>query len=333
MKFLRTIFIITIFTTFGFSAEYILKFSHVVNENTPKGKAADYFEKKLEELSEGRIDVKVYPSSKLYSDNDAIKALKNNSIQMAAPSFAKLSKTVPQLGLFDLPFLFEDMNHLHKVLDGKIGEKLFNLVNEKQKDYMAISFWDNHFKQLTTSSKKPLIMPDDIKGQKFRVMSSDVLVEQFKVLNAKSKNLSFSKVFEELEKGLIDGQENTISNIYSNKLYKVQKHLTLTNHGYLGYLVVISRKFWKSLPWELKRNVMQAMAEATEKERFWAKELNNKKLDKIKRYAKNTKKIQIHTLNSKQIKAWQKSVKPIYSKFYSNKKIGKSLIQGVLELK
>ncbi|MCV6608975.1 MAG: TRAP transporter substrate-binding protein [Campylobacterales bacterium] len=331
MKVLKGLVATAMVATSVMAAEYTLKFSHVVSSNTPKGKAADYFEKRLEELSGGRIDVQVYPSSQLYKDSAALKALRLNSIQMAAPSFSKFGKLVPQLALFDLPFLFDNMDHLHKVQDGKVGEKLKQMVNKK--GFIALSFWDNHFKQLSTSRSTPLIKPSDAKGQKFRIMSSKVLEAQFQAVKANPQMMPFSEVYSGLQQGVIDGQENTNSNIYTKKFHEVQRHLTLTNHGYLGYLVVMSKKFWKSLPRDLQGKVVQAMNEATEKERMWAEELNNEQLAKIKAYAKKTGKLDVHVLSKKEVQAWKDAVSPIYSKFYSKKKIGKDLIEGALEAK
>jgi C4-dicarboxylate-binding protein DctP len=237
-----------------FGADYVLKFSHVVSENTPKGKAANFFEKRLEELSKGKIDVQVYPNSQLYKDKEVLKALKLNSAQMACPSFSKFTKMVPQLALFDLPFLFRDMEHVHKVEDGEVGQKLKDLVAAK--GFVVLGYWDNAFKQLT-SSKKALLMPQDAKGQKFRIMSSKVLEEQFKAVGAIPQVMPFSEVYSALQQGVIDGQENTNSNIYTKKFYEVQKYMTVSNHGYLGYMVVMSKKFWESLPKDLQEAVLQ----------------------------------------------------------------------------
>jgi len=327
-KVLKGVIAASILATSVFAAEYTLKFSHVVSENTPKGKAAKFFEQRLEELSGGRIDVQVYPSSQLYGDKAVLKAIRLNSVQMACPSFSKFGKIVPQLALFDLPFLFKDIDHLHRVQDGPVGEKLKAMVTKK--GIVALDFWDNNFKQLSTSKDKPLIKPSDAKGQKFRIMSSKVLEAQFKILGANPQMMPFSEVYSGLQQGVIDGQENTISNIYTKKFYEVQKHLTLTNHGYLGYLVVMSKKFWNSLPSDLKTDVKQAMKEATAKERIYAQELNTEQLNKIKAYAEKTGKLQIHTLSKAQIQAWKDAVSPIYPQFYSDKKIGKDLILGAL---
>ncbi len=312
------------------AADYTLKFSHVVSENTPKGKAAIFFEQRLEALSKGAIDVQIYPSKQLYNDKAVLKAIRLNSVQMAAPSFSKFGKIVPQLALFDLPFLFKDIDHLHRVQDGEVGKKLKDMVIKK--GIIALNFWDNHFKQLS-SSKKALITPDDAKGQKFRIMSSKVLEAQFKAIGANPQMMPFSEVYSALQQGVIDGQENTNSNIYTKKFYEVQTDLSVTNHGYLGYLVVMSKKFWKSLPSNLQANVVQAMNEATDKEREYAEELNTKQFNLIKEYADKTGKLKIHVLTKAQIQKWRDAVSPIYSKFYSKKKIGEDLIKAAINTK
>jgi len=312
------------------AAEYTLKFSHVVSENTPKGKAAKYFEKRLEELSKGAIDVQVYPSKQLYNDKAVLKAIRLDSVQMAAPSFSKFGKIVPQLALFDLPFLFKDIDQLHRVQDGEVGKKLKAMVTKK--GIVALNFWDNHFKQLS-SSKKALIVPEDAKGQKFRIMSSKVLEAQFQAVGANPQMMPFSEVYSALQQGVIDGQENTNSNMYTKKFYEVQTDISITNHGYLGYLVVMSKKFWNKLPANLQKDVIQAMNEATEKERMYAEELNTKQFNLIKEYADKTGKLKIHVLTKAQIQKWRDAVSPIYSKFYSKKKIGEDLIKAAIATK
>ncbi|WP_108064182.1 TRAP transporter substrate-binding protein [Poseidonibacter lekithochrous] len=316
--------------TSGLAAEYTLKFSHVVSPNTPKGKAADFFEKRLEKLSAGKIDVQVYPSSQLYKDNAVLKALRLNSVQMAAPSFSKFGKIVPQLALFDLPFLFKDIDHLHRVQDGEVGQALKDKVTAK--GIVALNFWDNGFKQLS-SNKKPLLVPADAKGQKFRIMSSKVLEAQFHAVGANPQMMPFSEVYSGLQQGVIDGQENTNSNIFTKKFHEVQKHLTITDHGYLGYLVVMSKKFWNKLPADLQANVTQAMNEATEKEREYAQELNDSQLAEIKAYAEKTGKLKIYNLTADQKEAWRNAVSKIYPEFYSDRKIGKDLIEKTLTTK
>ncbi len=312
------------------AADFVLKFSHVVSENTPKGKAAVFFEKRLEELSKGRIDVQVYPSSQLYKDKAVLKAIKLDSVQMACPSFSKFGKFVPNLALFDLPFLFKDIDQLHRVQDSAVGQKLKDMVTAK--GYVALDFWDNAFKQFT-SSKHELVKPSDAKGQKFRIMSSKVLEAQFKAVGANPQMMPFSEVYSALQQGVIDGQENTNSNIYTKKFYEVSKYMTVSNHGYLGYLVVLSKKFWNSLPADLQAATKQAMKEATAKEREWAVELDKSQFAEIEKYAKETGKLAITVLTPEQADEWRKVMSSIYPKFYDDKVIGKDLIEAAINTK
>ncbi len=326
MKLLKGILSIAVAASLSMAAQYVIKFSHVVSPDTPKGKAADYFAKRVEELSHGKIEVKVFPNAQLCGDKVVLRKLKFGTVQMAAPSFSKFTGLVPQLALFDLPFLFKNEAHLHKVLDGEVGQKLLKMVDKK--GYVALAYWDNGFKQLT-DSKRPLIKPDDCRGLKFRVMSSKVLIEQFKALGAIPVVLPFSEVYSALQQGVVDGQENTISNIYTKKFYEVQRYMTLTNHGYLGYMVVMSKKFWNRLPDNLKAVIKQAIKEATAKERVWAKELNDEQFAKIKEYAQKTGKLEIDTLTPEQRAVWEKKLRSIYPKFYNM--IGKDLIEKAIK--
>ncbi len=326
MKLLKGFLSVALLASLSMAAQYVIKFSHVVAADTPKGKAAVYFGKRLEELSHGKIKVEVYPNAQLGSDKVVLRKMKFNAVQMAAPTFSKFTGLVPQLGLFDLPFLFKDENHLHKVLDGKVGQKLMDMVTKK--GYVALAYWDNGFKVMT-DDKRPLIKPEDCKGLKFRVMSSKVLIEQFKALGAIPVVLPFSEVYSALQQGVVNGQENTISNIYTKKFYEVQRYMTITNHGYLGYLVVMSKKFWNRLPNDLKADVKEAIKEATAKERVWAKELNNEQLNEIKAYAKKTGKLEIDYLTPQQRALWVKKLRAIYPEFYST--IGKNLIEEAIK--
>jgi len=200
------------------------------------------------------------------------------------------------------------------------------------KGIIALDFWDNGFKQLSSSSKA-LINPEDAKGQKFRIMSSKVLEAQFHAVDANPQMMPFSEVYSGLQQGVIDGQENTNSNIYTKKFHEVQEHLTITNHGYLGYLVVMSKKFWKSLPADLQANVKQAMKEATAKEREFAQELDQSQLALIKEYAQKTGDLKIYELTAEQKEAWRNAVSKIYPEFYSDRKIGKDLIEKTIATK
>ncbi|WP_024955309.1 TRAP transporter substrate-binding protein [Sulfurospirillum arcachonense] len=325
-KFVKIIAATAVLASATFAADYTIKFSHVVSANTPKGKAADYFAKRVKELTEGRVEVKVFPSSQLYTDKAVMKALKIGNVQMAAPSFSKFTSLVPQLQIFDLPFLFKDVNHVHAAMDGEVGKAMKDLVTKK--GFVALSYWDNGFKHLS-SNKKALIEPKDAAGQKFRIMSSKVIEAQFLAVKANPQVLPFSEVYSALQQGVVDAAENPLSNFYTKKFYEVQTDLTLSSHGYLGYLVVMSKKFWKKLPADLKPKIMQAMDEATAMNRKLAAELEASYLAKIKAYADKTGKLKIHTLSDAQKEAWRKVTAVVYPDFY--KVIGEDLIKKAQE--
>jgi C4-dicarboxylate-binding protein DctP len=321
-KFIKIATAIAFLATASMAAEYTIKFSHVVSANTPKGKAADFFAKRVAELTGGKVEVKVFPSSQLYTDKAVMKALQIGNVQMAAPSFSKFTSLVPQLQLFDLPFLFRDVDHLHAVMDGKVGQKLKDMVTKK--GFVALDYWDNGFKQLS-SNKKALIWPKDAKGQKFRIMSSKVLEAQFKALGANPQVLPFSEVYSALQQGVVDAAENPLSNFYTKKFNEVQSDLTLSNHGYLGYLVVMSKRFWNKFPDDLKPKILQAMKEATAYERKEAATLESQFLADIEEYAKKTGKLKIHRLTPEEVDAWRKATQVIYPQFYGV--IGEDLIK------
>lgn len=320
-KWMKIFFALMVVSSLAYAKTYTIKFSHVVSPSTPKGKAADYFAKRVEEITNGQVKVKVFPNSSLYNDKAVMMALKLGNAQMAVPSFSKFTSLVPQLQLFDLPFLFKDIDHLHRVMDGEVGAKLKSLVTAK--GFVALDYWDNGFKQFS-SSIKPILLPEDAAGQKFRIMSSKVLEEQFLAVKANPQVLPFSEVYSALQQGVVDAAENPLSNFYTKKFNEVQAHLTMSNHGYLGYLVVASKKFWKKLPKDLQAKVKQAMDEATEYNRKLAVELEADYIAKIKAYANKTGNLEIHELNNAQKEAWRKATSTIYPEFYDV--IGKDLI-------
>jgi C4-dicarboxylate-binding protein DctP len=298
----------------------VIKFSHVVAIDTPKGQAAEYFKKLVEERSNGEIKVEVYPNSSLFNDNDVMTPLMTNAVQMAAPSFSKFTKFAPQLQLVDLPFLFDDADHLHRVLEGKVGQAILDKVGTK--GLVGLSFWDSGFKQL--SANKPLINPEDAAGLKFRIMSSKVLEAQFKALDANPQVLPFSEVYSALQQGVVDAAENPMSNFFTKKFHEVQKDLTLSNHGYLGYLVVTNKIFWKSLNDQQRELISQAMKEATIFGNQLALDMDKTYLAKVKESGKTI----VHELTPEQRKAWKKKLVPVYPEFYDS--IGKDLIDGAL---
>ncbi|HEY6897152.1 MAG TPA: DctP family TRAP transporter solute-binding subunit, partial [Rhodocyclaceae bacterium] len=208
----------------------VIKFSHVVAHDTPKGLAAEFFKKKAEELTKGKVKVEVYPNSTLYKDKEEMEALQLGAVQMLAPSLAKFGPLgVKEFEAFDLPYIFDDYNELHKVTQGPVGQQL--LAKLEPKGIKGLAYWDNGFKSF--SANTPIKTPADLKGKKMRIQSSKVLEEEIRALGGLPQVMAFSEVYQALQTGVVDGTENPISNLYTQKMHEVQKHLTLTEHGYL----------------------------------------------------------------------------------------------------
>ena len=291
-----------------------IRFSHVVSENTPKGWAANEFAARVNKALEGKYEVIVFPNSQLYDDNQAIEALSAGFIEMAAPSASKFVGSVPALQLFDMPFLFPNINTVHKVVDGKIGDDIRQMFIDRKLGIKLMTFWDNAFKQFSDNIR-PLLKPADFKGVKFRIMSSDVLEAQMDGLGAVGLKLPFSEVYNALEQGVVDGQENTASNIYTKKFHEVQKYMTFSNHGYLGYAVIMNQKFWDKLPADAQQVITKTLKDVTALEREKAIELDKEQGQLIRDYAKKSGKLKIYDLTPAQTAALQKAMKPVHDKF------------------
>src|SRR5690349_10930263 len=241
-------------------APIVIKFSHVVASDTPKGKASEKFKELAEKYTNGKVKVEVYPNSTLYKDKEELEALQLGAVQMLAPSNSKFGPMgVKEFEVFDLPYIIPSLDALRKVTEGPIGAKMLKLLEPK--GMIGLAYWDNGFKQM--SANKQLRMPEDYKGLKFRIQSSKVLEAQFRLLGAIPQVMAFSEVYQALQTGVVDGQENTPSNMFTQKFHEVQKYTTLTNHGYIGYVVVVNKKFWDDLPADVRGQLEKAMAEAT----------------------------------------------------------------------
>lgn len=324
LTFLKVIAITAFCISSSIAAEYTIKLTHVVSPNTPKGKGADFLAKRVNELTHGRVEVIVYPNSQLYGDGEEIKALKLGNVHIAMPSFSKFTSMVPEMQLFDLPFLFRDANHVHTVLDGEVGQIIKDKVTSK--GFVAIDYWDAGFKHFS-SSKKAIVMPNDAQGQKLRIMKSHVLEAQCNVMGAIPVFLPFAAVYSALRQGSVDGAENPLSNFYTKNFYEVQTDLTLSSHGYLGYLVIMSESFWRKFPTDLKPMILQAVKEATAYERQLVTQDDAETLEKLEMYSKTSNHFKIYTLSAEQKEVWQKTMEAIYPQFYSV--IGEDLIKKV----
>ncbi|MDO8207145.1 MAG: TRAP transporter substrate-binding protein [Gallionella sp.] len=300
------------------AGEIIIKFSHVVAPDTPKGQAAERFKQVAEKLTKGKVRVEIYPNSQLYKDREEIEALQSGAVQMLAPSLSKFGPMgVPEFQLFDLPFLFPNQEVLHRVMDGEVGKKLFAKLDSK--GVTGLAFWDNGFKQM--SSNKPMHSVSDLNGLKMRIQSSKVLSAQMKALGANPQVMAFSEVYTALQQGVVDGTENPVSNFYTQKMHEVQKHMTISNHGYLGYAVIVNKAFWDGLPADVRTALNQAMKEASNYESFIAQKDNDAALAKVIA-AKTTT---VYYLTPAERAEWQKTLLPLQKEFESV--IGADLIK------
>jgi C4-dicarboxylate-binding protein DctP len=298
-------------------APIIIKFSHVVATDTPKGRAAERFKDLAEKLTKGRVKVEVYPNSQLYKDKEELEALQLGAVQMLAPSLAKFAPLgVKEFEAFDLPYIFPTKAALYTVTEGQIGKNL--LMKLEPKGITGLAYWDNGFKVM--SANKPLHMPADFRGLKMRIQSSKVLDAQMRALGANPQVLAFSEVYQALQTGVVDGTENPPSNMYTQKMHEVQKHVTVSNHGYLGYAVIVNKKFWDGLPADVRGQLQQAMADATKYEKAIAQQDNDMAMDAIRKAGKTT----IYNLNPQEQAAWRKALLPVQKQM--EERVGKDLI-------
>ncbi|MES2832630.1 MAG: TRAP transporter substrate-binding protein [Pseudomonadota bacterium] len=298
----------------------VIKFSHVVASETPKGKGAERFKELAERMTKGRVRIELHPNSTLYSDKDEMEALQLGAVQMLAPSLAKFGLLgVREFEVFDLPFMFANKESLYRVTDGVIGKSLFAKLEAK--GIVGLAYWDNGFKVM--SANRSLIAPADFQGLKMRVQSSKVLDAQMRMLGASPQVMAFSEVYRALETGVVDGTENPPSNVYTQKMHMVQKNLTVSNHGYLGYAVIVNKKFWDGLPTELRNTLNAAMKEATRYSNAIAQKENDDALNLIRQAGTTT----VHVLADKEKAEWYRVLLPVRKEMEA--RIGKDLIAAV----
>ena len=298
----------------------VIKFSHVVSADTPKGKAAAFFAQKADELTKGKVKVEVYGNSTLYKDKEEMEALQLGAVQMLAPSLAKFGPLgVKEFEVFDLPYIFDGYDQLHKVTTGDVGKGLLSKLEAK--GIRGLAYWDNGFKSF--SANTPIKMPADLKGKKLRIQSSKVLEEQIRALGALPQQMAFSEVYQALQTGVVDGTENPVSNLYTQKMHEVQKYLTMTEHGYLGYAVIVNKKFWDGLPADIRKQLDDAMEQSTRYANQIAKIENDTALEGVKKAGKTA----VHVPSKEERAAFKKALVPVHQKMES--RIGKETIQSV----
>ena len=301
--------------------EIVIKFSHVTNtDKHPKGIAASLLEKRVNKEMNGKACMQVFPNSTLYDDNKVLEAMLNGDVHMAAPSLSKFEKFTKKFRIFDLPFVFKDVAAVDRFQNSEDGEKLKNAM--KRRGLIGLAFWHNGMKQMSAS--RPLIKPSDAAGLKFRVQASDVLVAQFEQLGASPQKMSFKEVYGGLQTKVIDGQENTWSNIYGKKFFEVQDGVTETNHGIIDYLVVTSTKWWDSLPGDVRSQLSTILKEVTEVRNAESTNVNNANKQNIIDAGGV-----VRTLTADQRQAWVDAMKPVWKKFEGN--IGADLMEAAVK--
>jgi C4-dicarboxylate-binding protein DctP len=298
----------------------VIKFSHVVAANTPKGRAVEYFKKLAEERSKGAVKVEVYHNSVLYKDKEEMEALQMGAVQMLAPTPGKFGPLgVREFEILDLPFLFDNLEEEHRVTQGPIGRRLLDRLESR--GIVGLAFWDNGFKEMTAN--RPLRKPEDLKGLKMRIQSSKVIESQMRAVGAIPQVMAFSEIYQALQTGVVDGQENPTSNIYSSKFHEVQKYLTVTDHGYHGYAVITNRKFWNDLPPDTRAALEGALKDATAFFNNSAKKDNDDALEDIRKAGRT----QIIALTPAERLDWKRAMVKVHQEW--GKKLGEDILQAI----
>ncbi|MET4692535.1 TRAP transporter substrate-binding protein [Endozoicomonas lisbonensis] len=299
----------------------VIKFSHVVAENTPKGQMANKFRDLVHERLGDRVKVEVYPNSQLYGDNKVLEAMLLGDVQMGALSLSKFKRYTKKLQVFDLPFLLEDLDAVYRFENSDTGKNL--LRSMERRGILGLGYLHSGMKQF--SANKPLRVPEDAAGLKFRIMSSDVLASQMHALNATPLKKPFSEVFTLLQTKAIDGQENSWSNIYSKKFYETQEYITQTDHGIINYMIVTSDEFWKGLPADLRGELQKAIDESIDFGNAVAKEKATSDRVAVEQSGRS----KVLDLTPEERKQWVEAMRPVWKEF--ERDIGKDVIEAALK--
>ena len=309
-------------TSFGFSASaqtpIVIKLSHVVAENTPKGLASLKFKELAEKKLPGKVQVQVFPNSQLFGDAKELEALLLNDVQIINPSLSKFDRYTKKIQVFDLPFLFKDSKAANDFQNSADGKALLKSMEDK--GLIGLEYWANGMRHFSTN--KDFRVPADIKGLKFRIQASDVYESLLKAFGANGQKMAFAEVYQALQTGVVDGQENTFSNMYSQKFHEVQKTIVETNHGILDYMVVVNAKWWNGLPADIRKGLSEAMKEAT----IYNNQISREKNEEARKAIIDSGKAKVVKLTDAQLAEWKKAVAPVYAQF--EKDIGVDLIKS-----
>ncbi|MSP06369.1 MAG: DctP family TRAP transporter solute-binding subunit [Candidatus Fonsibacter sp.] len=313
---------VAVTSLFAFSASaqtpIVIKLSHVVAENTPKGLASLKFKELAEKKLPGKVQIQVFPNSQLFGDAKELEALLLNDVQIIIPSLSKFDRYTKKIQVFDLPFLFKDTKAAQSFQSSKEGQALLKSMEDK--GLIGLAYWANGMRHF--AANKDFTVPADIKGLKFRIQASDVYESIMKAFGANGQKMAFAEVYQGLQTGVVDGQENTFSNMYSMKFHEVQKTIVETNHGILDYMVVVNAKWWNGLPADIKKGLTEAMNEAT----VYNNKISQEKNDEARKSIVDSGKTKIKILTDAQLAEWKKAVAPVYAQFEND--IGTDLIKA-----
>ncbi len=300
----------------------VIKFSHVVTPDTPKGKAALRFRQLAEAGTQGRVKVEVYPNSQLYKDKEELEALQLGAVQMLAPSLSKFGPLgAKQFEIFDLPYIFQTEAQFVQVTSGKIGQDLFAALEAK--NIKGLAYWSGGFHVF--SANRPLKKPEDLKGLKMRIPSSKVLEATLRLMGALPQVMPFSEVYQALQSGVVDGTENILSCYTTQKYLEVQKHVVLTNHTHTGYALIVNKKFWDGLPGDIQAALNGAVRQATEYEFQLVAQENAEALAELRASGKT----QVQDLTPAEREVWRKTLWPVHKEMES--RIGAALLAQVYQ--
>lgn len=301
-------------------APIVIKFSHVAAPQAHKSRGAEKFKELAEIYTGGRVKIELFPNSQLYKDKEELEALQLGAVQMLAPSLSKFGPLgIKAFEVFDLPYLFRNTDDLAKVTDGPIGKEL--MARLEVKDIVGLGFWNNGFKIL--SANRPLLSPDDLLGLKMRIQSSRVIEAQMTALGALPQVMAFSEAYQALSSGVVDGTENPPANMYTQKMFEVQKHATITNHGFLGYAVIFNKPFWDKLPTDIQAAMRKALAETTPIANAYAREENEESLVAMKKAGKT----KFHVPSEAEQQGWARALRPVYDEMAT--RVGPELISQI----
>ncbi|MCX7156075.1 MAG: TRAP transporter substrate-binding protein [Rhodocyclales bacterium] len=298
----------------------VIKFSHVAAADAPKGKAAERFKKLAEEGTKGRVKVELYPNSMLYKDKEELEALQLGAVQMLAPAPGKFGPMgVKEFEVLDLPYLFDNMAVAQRVTQGAVGQALLKKLEAR--GIAGLAFWDNGFRVFT--SNKPVRRPGDLKGQKIRIQSSKVTESQMRDVGALPQVMAFGELYQALQSGVVDGQENPVTHVYTQKFYEVQKYMTLTDHTYHGYVVIANKKFWDGLPPEIRAALTAALKDTTAYFYSMAKQEDDAALEAVRKLGR----MEIYTPTAAEQGEWKKAFSKVHRDMEG--RVGKEMLESI----